>query len=449
MIPKPDKPPHEVTSYQPMTLLSTISNVFKKLLHKRLKPVIEEKGLTLVYRENKVVDDSENDHEDEVQAFEKNESDEEWLPQPARNSNRYPVDEEVSDVEDVFADANIRSELDSHDEEDIHDIDDVNADEESASDKQVLRGKDNTRPGPVKSTETLSARDVFKCIFSDAMCTIIIKEKSRKVKSVYDKWNAEHPDKPKKTWRELTPEEFDGYLEILVNATVRHSSSEHKGELWKCDAYVLYRAIFPITRFCEISRFIRFDNEKTRARRPETDKAAAITDLWLMLNRNLQSHYVPSECIVIDEQLFPFRGKTETRNQPGRTSRAGFGHLVQKSREKRHYGQLFLHQNKACIPPEMKANTKREPQSLPFRFAEDGKVTMCSYVPKKNKSVILLSTMHSDDSVSGAKNKPKIIQYYNRTKGGVDSMDKMVTHYSTKRRTCRWALAMFYNMIDI
>ncbi|KAF2905778.1 hypothetical protein ILUMI_00400, partial [Ignelater luminosus] len=35
------------------------------------------------------------------------------------------------------------------------------------------------------------------------------------------------------------------------------------------------------------------------------------TDLWLMLNKNLQSHYVPSECVVIDEQLFLFRVMTK------------------------------------------------------------------------------------------------------------------------------------------
>lgn len=38
---------------------------------------------------------------------------------------------------------------------------------------------------------------------------------------------------------------------------------------------------------------------------------------------------------------------------------------------------------------------------------------MCSYVPKKNKAVILLSTMHLDASVDDdAKRKPKIINFY-------------------------------------
>lgn len=78
-----------------------------------------------------------------------------------------------------------------------------------------------------------------------------------------------------------------------------------------------------------------------------------------------------------------------------------------------------------------------------------GKVTLCSYVPKKNKSVILMSTMHTDDSVTGPKSKPEIIEYYNSTKSGVDNMDKLLTHYSTKRRTLRWPLALFYNIIDL
>ncbi|KAF2903357.1 hypothetical protein ILUMI_02824 [Ignelater luminosus] len=57
--------------------------------------------------------------------------------------------------------------------------------------------------------------------------------------------------------------------------------------------------------------------------------------------------------------------------------------------------------------------------------------------------------MHNDDSMSGTKNKPEIIHYYNSMKGDVDNMDKMVTYYSTKRRTCRWLPVMFYNMIDV
>jgi Reverse transcriptase (RNA-dependent DNA polymerase) len=45
MIPKPGKPPHEKSSYRPISLLPVISKLFEKLLLKRLKPIIERKKL--------------------------------------------------------------------------------------------------------------------------------------------------------------------------------------------------------------------------------------------------------------------------------------------------------------------------------------------------------------------------------------------------------------------
>ena len=45
MIPKPGKPPHEPSSYRPISLLTTISKLFEELLLERLKPLIEESEL--------------------------------------------------------------------------------------------------------------------------------------------------------------------------------------------------------------------------------------------------------------------------------------------------------------------------------------------------------------------------------------------------------------------
>ena len=45
MIPKPGKPPHEVTSYRPISLLPVILKLFEKLLIRRIKPIIEKKGV--------------------------------------------------------------------------------------------------------------------------------------------------------------------------------------------------------------------------------------------------------------------------------------------------------------------------------------------------------------------------------------------------------------------
>lgn len=79
-----------------------------------------------------------------------------------------------------------------------------------------------------------------------------------------------------------------------------------------------------------------------------------------------------------------------------------------------------------------------------------GSVALTQNVPKKSKAVILLSTMRSDTAVNDdEKKKSKIILSYNKYKAGVDTMDQMITRYTTQRHTQRWPVVMFFNMLDI
>ena len=50
MLPKPGKPPNDVSSYRPISLLPIISKLFEKLLLKRLKPIIERNRLIPDYQ---------------------------------------------------------------------------------------------------------------------------------------------------------------------------------------------------------------------------------------------------------------------------------------------------------------------------------------------------------------------------------------------------------------
>jgi len=107
-----------------------------------------------------------------------------------------------------------------------------------------------------------------------------------------------------------------------------------------------------------------------------------------------------------------------------------------------------LRKNNAVIPPAMLADRKREVHSTMFGFS--GQTTIASYVPKKNEAVIMLSTMHHDRKVEPQMdNKPDIILDYNKTKGAVDTLDKLCCQYSTKRGTRRWPLSMFFTLLDI
>ena len=83
-----------------------------------------------------------------------------------------------------------------------------------------------------------------------------------------------------------------------------------------------------------------------------------------------------------------------------------------------------------------------------FGYRQDA--TLCSYVPKKNKAVILLSTMHKTGEVSDRDDKkPLIVLDYNSTKGAVDTLDMCVHTYTCARQTRRWPVRLFYNVLDI
>uniref|UniRef100_A0AAV2L7G4 Reverse transcriptase domain-containing protein n=1 Tax=Knipowitschia caucasica TaxID=637954 RepID=A0AAV2L7G4_KNICA len=58
--------------------------------------------------------------------------------------------------------------------------------------------------------------------------------------------------------------------------------------------------------------------------------------------------------------------------------------------------------------------------------------------------------MHTDASLSTREDmKPQMILDYNSTKGGVDNLDKVTATYSCQRKTARWPLVIFYNIVDV
>lgn len=62
--------------------------------------------------------------------------------------------------------------------------------------------------------------------------------------------------------------------------------------------------------------------------------------------------------------------------------------------------------------------------------------------------MILASSMQHGSSIENT-GKPEIIEFYNSTKGGVDSLDQKCAIYCTGRRTRRWPMAIFLLILDI
>ena len=87
-----------------------------------------------------------------------------------------------------------------------------------------------------------------------------------------------------------------------------------------------------------------------------------------------------------------------------------------------------MRQNKREIPHEFKPSRQRDENSFILGFTKN--LTVVSYVLKKNKSVVLLSSLHHISAIRSDSEKPEIIEIYNKTKGTVDTLDQMYVRYT-------------------
>ena len=85
-----------------------------------------------------------------------------------------------------------------------------------------------------------------------------------------------------------------------------------------------------------------------------------------------------------------------------------------------------MRKNKREIPKQFLPNRTREEKSSFFGFTHDK--TIVSFVLKKNRCVLLVSSMHHSQLIE-ENGKPEIINFYNDTKGGVDALDQRCATY--------------------
>ncbi|CAJ0966481.1 unnamed protein product [Ranitomeya imitator] len=260
-------------------------------------------------------------------------------------------------------------------------------------------------------------------------------------------------------------------------------------------------------RFQDIMQHLRFDDMFTRRERVETDKFAAISDVWRSFVTNCIASYNPGRHITIDEQLFPsktrccflqyiatkpdkfgikfwvacdlkskyicnvlpYLGKDPSHPSGERLSETVVMRLMEPFMDKGRtvttnnlFTSLSLAQRllsrKTTILGTVSKSCREIPQSARQMdhtefttqvFSTTG-ATLTVYAPKRKKAVYILSSMHSVvETENTNKRKPNTVTQYNHTKCGVDVMDQMVREYSVRAGTRRWPVAVFYNMIDM
>ncbi|KAL7842461.1 hypothetical protein SRHO_G00241500 [Serrasalmus rhombeus] len=259
-------------------------------------------------------------------------------------------------------------------------------------------------------------------------------------------------------------------------------------------------------RFQDIVQHLRFDDMFTRSERAETDKFAAIFDVWRSFVTNCIASYNPGRHITIDEQLFPsktrccflqysatkpdkfgikfwvacdlkskyicnvlpYLGKDPSRPNGERLSETVVMRLMEPFMDKgrtvttdNFFTSLSLAQRLLSRKTTILGTVNKSRQEIPQSarqmdrtefttqvFSTTG-ATLTVYAPKWKKVVYILSSMHSVvETEDTTKRKPNTVTQYNNTKCGVDVMDQM-REYSVRAGTRRWPVAVFYNMIDM
>ena len=308
--------------------------------------------------------------------------------------------------------------------------------------------------------------------------------------------------------------ELNAFFGLLLLFGVTKKSDIDIHEIWSSDSihHVDYAtAAMPRSRFVEIITNIVFDNTEMRPPLIRRRKFQLMEEIFDIFKINISGLLVPGAHICIDEQLYSFRGHCSFRqymqskpakygikywaivdvvssyilntdvylgkdpsNVRERTLSVGESvvlKLVQPYfyKEKRVlacenffssislasslYNKSIhfvgtLRKNKKEIPVEFQPNSKRAIESSLFGFSTN--LSLVSYVPKKSKAVLVLSTHHHDVMVNASvANKPESILLYNSLKGGVDTADHLIENFSCRRKTKRWTFNVMQYLLDV
>ncbi|XP_041986312.1 piggyBac transposable element-derived protein 4-like [Aricia agestis] len=316
--------------------------------------------------------------------------------------------------------------------------------------------------------------------------------------------------------KEIDMPEFKAFIGLLYIAGFYRSGRQNTVDLWASDGtgVEIFRLTMSRQRFHYIQSCLRFDNKDTRDERKLLDNIAPIRQVFEMFVENCKQSYIPGEYVTIDEMLLAFRGRCKFRQYiPSKPAKYGVKILAMVDAKKFYILNLEIYagkqpvgpfavsnkpfdvvnrlvqpisktgrnvtfdnwftsfelvshllnehkltsvgtvrKNKRQIPKEFINTRSRNALIYSSKFGFQKDVTLVTHIPKKNKVVILMSSLHHDaaiDESTGEKRKPEINTFYNSTKGGVDVADELSATYDVSRNSRKWPLTVFYAMLNM
>ena len=326
--------------------------------------------------------------------------------------------------------------------------------------------------GSAKNAKTL--KDCWSCFFDESIMNILVECTNKYINK--NKASCSRDRHAKNT----SKEEVSALIGLIYLAGAYKSGRQNLDDLWAQDGtgVDLFHTTMSLRRFKFLLQCIRYDDKTTRIERLKSDKLAPIREIFEIFVNNCQKSYSISEYATVDEMLAAFRGRCSFRQYiPSKPDKYGIkifalvdaqtfftskievyvgtqpdgpykvsnspGDVVEQlcsgifgtgrnitldnwftsydlaEKMLRHQITLVgtLRKNKRHIPPEFLDLRNRDENTSLFGFGD--KCTLVSYIPKKKKNVLILSTLHNDDKIdeeTGTARKPEIVTFYNATK---------------------------------
>lgn len=363
-------------------------------------------------------------------------------------------------------------------------------------------------PGVISrnAKDAKSEEDCWKLFFDNNILSIIVERTNDYIESIRNKFVRDRNCKP------TDIVELQAFFGLLYLAGVFRGGHQNISDFWATDGLGIdiFRMTMSEKRFRFIIRCLRFDDRSTRRQRCETDKLAAVREIFSLFIENCKLHYHLGENVTIDEMLPAFRGRCGFRQYipskptkygikifcladaklfyttnmeiycgqqpegPYRKSNSaedivmrlaepiyGSGRNITadnwftslklvKALEKKKISYVgTVRKNRRELPPSFTTPKNRIQYDSIFGFTKNE--TLVSYVPKKGRTVVLLSSKHTSTStlIDDRDKKPEIIEFYNQTKSGVDVVDKLCATYNVARSTRRWPMVIFYHLLNV
>ena len=310
-------------------------------------------------------------------------------------------------------------------------------------------------------------------------------------------------------WKKTDRVEMEAFLGLHILAGALKAHHRSLRELYCIrDGIALFRATMSEKRFEVLKACLRFDDP---LRRESGDRGAPVRQMINSYNNRLQALYTPGPHLTIDEMLIEFHGRVSFKQYiPSKPGKFGLKMYWITEAETAFPLQCILYtgrdtisetaalENGGRIPAlvinllspyldsgrnltsdnwftsktlaerlvdrrttlvgTVKSRSRFVPnaaRSLNNRVRGDtlhlytNNSTLCSFWDKGKKTVILLSTMHGHQrNLSAVDGKGEIVKFYNSTKSGVDTLDKLVRGYSSKRKYRRWPCHVFFCLVD-